>query len=131
MKKGHVNKFRRKKEAALTALLSGKSQVEAAQAVGVDPSTMKRWVQLPEFQSEFLQLRRDAMSQANVRIQHNAAALVSLALKLVSEAATPASVKAHLVLGLLDRGNQSVDRDDILVRLEALERAAEEAKHKG
>ena len=68
------------------------------------------------------------MSQTNARIQHNSGALASLGFKLVAEAATPASVKAHLVLGLLDRGNKAVEQEDILVRLAALERVAEESK---
>src|ERR1700684_1229967 len=84
MKKGHGSKFGRKKEAAIAALLSGKNQAEAARIAGVDPSTLKRWMRLPEFETEYLLLRREAMSQANARIQHNSSALVSLGLKLVS-----------------------------------------------
>jgi len=97
MKKGHGSKFGRKKEAAIAALCSGKSQAEAARIAGIDPSTLKRWMRLPEFQAEFLQVRRDIMIQANARIQYNAVALVSLGLKLAAAEATPASVKAHLV----------------------------------
>ena len=130
MTKGHGSKFGRKKEAAIAALLSGKSQAEAARGIGVDPSTMKRWLRLPEFQAEYLQVRREIMSQASARIQNNAVGLTSLALKLVSQEATPASVKAHLILGLLDRGNQAVEREDILIRLAALENANEEGKQR-
>ena len=130
MTKGHGNKFGRKKEAAIAALLSGKSQAEAARSIGVDPSTLKRWLRLPEFQAEYLQVRREMMSQASARIQNNAVGLTSLALKLVSQETTPASVRAHLILGLLDRGNQAVEREDVLVRLAALESAAEEAKQR-
>ncbi|HTQ54510.1 MAG TPA: hypothetical protein VMI94_08635 [Bryobacteraceae bacterium] len=128
--KGHGAKFNRKKEAAITGLLTTRNHEEAARVAGIHVKTLKRWLRLPEFQAELLQVRRDAMSQANARIQHNAGALVSLGLKLAASDGTPAAVRAHLALGLLDRGNQSVDRDDILVRLEALERAAEEAKNR-
>jgi len=129
MKKGHGSKFGRKKEAAITALLSGKNQAEAARVAGVDPSTLKRWLRLPQFQAEYLQARRDAMSHTNARIQHNSGALASLGFKLVADATTPASVKAHLILGLLDRGNKSLELDDVLVRLAVLERAREETKN--
>jgi transposase-like protein len=129
MKKGHGSKFGRKKEAAIAAMLSGKNQAEAARVAGIDPSTLKRWMRLPEFQAEYLQVRREAMSQANARIQHNAVALASLGLKLVADAATPASVKAHLILGLLDRGNKSVELEDVVIRIAALERGAEEMKN--
>jgi transposase-like protein len=130
MRKGHGSKFGRKKEAALAALFSGKSQADAARLVGIDPSTLKRWMRLPEFQAELMQVRRDAMGQANALVQHNAVVLASLGLRLVGDAKTPASVKAHLILGLLDRGNKAVEQEDILVRMAAMERALEEQKNK-
>jgi len=126
--KGHGSKFGRKKEAALAALLLGKSQAEAARSVGVDPSTLKRWLRSTDFQAEYLQARREATSQANARLQHNSNAIVSVALKLVADAATPASVKAHLCLGLLDRANKSLETEDLLVRVASLEQAAEVSK---
>ena len=85
MKKGHGSKFGQKKEAALAALLSGKNQAEAARIAGVDPSTLKRWLRLPEFQAEYLQARRDAVSQANARLQQNSNAMASVALKLAAD----------------------------------------------
>jgi transposase-like protein len=128
MKNGHGSKFGRKKEAAIAALFSGKSQADAARVVGIDPSTMKRWMRLPEFQAEFLQVRRDALNLAHARTQYIAAALLTLGYKLATDAATPASVKAHLILGLMDRADRSLEQDDILVRLAALERSNEEKK---
>ena len=82
--------------------------------MGVDPSTLKRWLRLPDFEAEYLLVSREAVSQVNARIQHNSGALVSVGLKLVADAATPASVKGHLILGLLDRGNRSLELEDVL-----------------
>ena len=130
MKKGHGGKFGRKKEAAIAALLAQKNQAEAARAAGLDPSTLKRWLRLPEFQDEYLQARREVMSQTNARIQQNSGALASLGFKLVTDAATPASVKGHLILGFLDRGNKSLELEDVLVRLAKLERANEDSNNK-
>ena len=115
--------------AAVAALFTTKNHAEAARVAGIDLSTLKRWLRLPEFQAEFLRVGREAMSQTNARIQHNSGALASLGFKLAGDAATPASVKAHLVLGLLDRGNKTVEQLDILVRLAALERVNEETKN--
>jgi transposase-like protein len=116
MKKGHGSKFGQKKEAALAALLSGKNQAEAARIAGVDPSTLKRWLRLPEFQAEYLQARRDAVSQANARLQQNSNAMASVALKLAADPMTPASVRGHLCLGIFDRANKSLETEDLLVR---------------
>jgi transposase-like protein len=128
MKKGHGSKFGQKKEAALAALLSGKNQAEAARIAGVDPSTLKRWLRLPEFQAEYLQARRDAVSQANARLQQNSNAMASVALKLAADPMTPASVRGHLCLGIFDRANKSLETEDLLVRVAALELAAEQKK---
>jgi len=128
MKKGHGSKFGRKMEAAVQALFSERNQAEAARVAGIDPSTLRRWLRLPEFQAEYLQVRRDAVSQTNGRIQHLSGVLLSVAQKLLADAVTPASVKAHLILGLLDRGNKAVEQEDILVRLAAVERSIEDTK---
>jgi transposase-like protein len=129
MKKGHGSKFGRKKEAAVQALFAEKNQAEAARVAGIDPSTLRRWMREPEFQAEYLRLRREAMSYTNARIQHLSGALLGVAQKLLVETGTPASVKAHLILGLLDRGNKAVETEDVLPRVEALELAAEEMKN--
>jgi hypothetical protein len=94
--------------AAVGALFTTKNHAEAARVAGIALSTLKRWLRLPEFQAEFLQVGRDAMSQTNARIQHNCGALASLGFNLAADAATPSAVKARLVLGLLDRGNKAV-----------------------
>ncbi len=130
MQKGHGSKIGRKMAAAVAALFTTKNHTEAARAAGISLSTLKRWLRLPEFQAEFLQVGRDAMSQTNARIQHSSAAWASLGLKLAGDAATPASVKARLVLGFLDRGNKAVEQEDILVRLAAMERSLAEKNHR-
>ena len=112
--KGHGNKFGRKKEAAVAALLSERNQAEAARVAGIDLSTLKRWMRLPEFQSELLRARREVVSQTNARVQHNSGVAVSVALKLMADPATPASVRAHIALGLVDRANQSLEQEDVL-----------------
>jgi hypothetical protein len=128
--KGHGAKFGRKKEAAIAALLTQKNYEEAARVTGVDLKTLKRWLRLPEFQAEYLQARREAVSQANARVQQNSGAAASVALMMMADPKTPPTVRAHLSLGLLDRANKSVEMDDVLVRLAAIERSQEEMKNK-
>jgi hypothetical protein len=130
MKKGHGSKFDRKKEAAIQALFSERNQTEAARVAGIDPSTLRRWQRLPEFQVEYLQVRRDLMSQASGRLQYHAGTLISVGLKLIGDSATPSSVRASLILGFIDRANKAVESEDVLVRLEALERSLAEQKDK-
>ena len=51
--KGHGSQFGRKKEAAIAALLAERNLAEAARVVGIDLSTLKRWLRRPEFIEEY------------------------------------------------------------------------------
>jgi len=44
---GHGEKFGRKKEAAIAALLTARNNEEAAKTIGVSPKTLLQWQKLP------------------------------------------------------------------------------------
>src|ERR1035437_7697854 len=128
---GHGSKFGRKKEAAITALLSQRNHEEAARAAGVSKRTLNRWLKMPEFQSAYLEARRAAMFQANARLQQASSAAVSALLKVMVDPSTPASARVRAAECVLTRGNQGLENEDLEVRLAALERSAELAKTPG
>src|ERR1051326_3147916 len=99
MKKGHGSKFERKKEATIAALLSERSHAEAARVVGIDLSTLKRWLRLPEFLEAYRRARWDVMEQAYARVQQNTPVAASVLLKLMADPATPASARIRAALG--------------------------------
>lgn len=125
---GHGSKFGRKKEAAITALLSQRNHEEAARAAGVSKRTLNRWQKMPEFQSAYLEARRAAMFEANARLQQASSAAVSTLVKVMVDPSTPASARVRAADCILARGNQGLENEDYDVRLAALERAAELAK---
>ncbi len=125
--KGHGSKFGRKKEAAIAALLSEKNQAEAARVVGVDLSTLKRWMRLPEFIAEYRRARWEVVEQAYARVQQNTPAAASVLLKLMVDPATPASGRIRAALGSFGLAREALDLD-IDTRVSALERGAEDAK---
>src|SRR5260370_41508656 len=57
---GHGEKFGRKKEDAIAALLSQPSVEQAARVAGVGTRTLVRWLQVPEFKAAYHKARRDA-----------------------------------------------------------------------
>jgi hypothetical protein len=122
--KGHGSKFGRKKEAAIAALLAERNQVEAARVAGIDPSTLKRWMRLPEFIEEYRRTRWEVVEQAYARIQQNTPAAASVLLKLMVDPATPASGRIRAALGTFGLAREALDLD-IEARLSALEVAAE------
>ena len=125
---GHGEKLSRKKEQAIAALLSQRGIEEAARAVGIGASTLRRWLRLPEFKEEYLQARRDVVNQVHARIQQNSGAAASVLLKLMADPTTPASVRARTAQCILERSAKSLEEEDIEVRIAMLEAAAEKTK---
>src|ERR1700682_2261674 len=124
MMKGHGNKFGRRKEAAIAALLVEKNHAEAARVVGIDLSTLKRWLQLPEFIEAWRRARREVVEQAYARAQQNSGAATSVLLKLMVDPATPASSRIRAALAIFDLSREALDLD-IETRVSELERVAE------
>jgi hypothetical protein len=111
MMKGHGSKFGRKKEAAIAALLSEKNHAEAARVAGIDLSTLKRWLRVPEFITEWRRARWEVVEQGYARAQQNTPVAASVLLKLMVDPATPASASRPGHLWSLAGSVGSGDRD--------------------
>jgi len=125
---GHGQKLGRKKEAAIAALLSNRNVDEAARAVGVGPTTLWRWLKLPEFQAEYRKARRDAFGQSVARLQQGTAAAATTLLKTMIDSNTPASVRVRAAEAIFNHSAKAIEIEDIEARVSELERAAEQAK---
>src|SRR5947208_2259065 len=101
--KGHGAKLPRKQEAAIAALLQSRSVEEAAQVVQVSANTLRRWMELTEFRTAYLQARRIAVMQASARMQQNAAAAASVLLKLMADSTTPPASRVRAAVCVLER----------------------------
>src|ERR1700676_1678272 len=122
--KGHGSKFERKKEAAIAALLAERNQAEAARVAGIDLSTLKRWMRLPEFIEEYRRARWEVVEQAYARVQQNTPAAASVLLKLMVDPVTPPPGRIRAALGIFGLARDALDLD-IETRVSALELAAE------
>jgi transposase-like protein len=126
--KGHGAKFGRKKEEAIAALLSSKSVEDAARSIGINPNTLLRWLQIPEFQQAFLKARREAVHQAVARLQQATGAAAITILKLMTDASVPPAVRLRAAECVFDQAIKAIELEDIEGRLSELERAAEHSK---
>ena len=124
---GHGAKFERKKEEAIVALLSHRTVDEAANAVGIAPRTLLRWLQIPEFRVEYLKARREVVSQAVARLQQATGAAGITILKLMTDPNVPESVKLRAAEGVFALALKGLEVEDIETRVSELERAALEA----
>jgi hypothetical protein len=107
---------------ALVALISEPTIRKAAIAADVPETTLYHWLKDPDFDTEYRVMRRDATQQAIAVIQKfsstAAAKLCQLAVRSKSEAIQFAASKA-----VLEYAIKSVELEDIVARIEALERA--------
>ena len=122
--RGHGEKFGRKKEEAIAALLSHKSVEEAARAVDLNPNTLLRWLQVAEFKAAYRRARWEAVSQAVARMQQATGAAGTVALKLMTDPNVPAAVRLRAAEFVFDRAIKGVELEDIEARVAALEATA-------
>ena len=120
---GHGSKFTRKMEEAIHALCTKRTIEEAAKSIGVGKQTLIRWLKRPDFRAAYLEARRQAVSQANARLQQAASADVSTLVNLMVDPSTPAAARVRAADRILEGAHRAVEFEDITVRLEALERA--------
>jgi transposase-like protein len=115
--RGHGAKFTRKKEEAIAALLSHKSVEDAARAVEVNPNTLLRWLQVPEFRDAYLKARREAVQQSVARLQQATGAAGVTILKLMTDPNVPAAVRlraAECVFGATSHRGSSATSLSVL-----------------
>ena len=66
---GHGEKFSRKQEEAIIALMTTTSIAAAADKVGISQTALFRWLQNDEFQQKYKEARSAALSQAIAQLQ--------------------------------------------------------------
>src|ERR1019366_5193287 len=102
--KGHGTKFGRKKEEAITALLTQRNLDEAAKTVGVAPNTLLKWMKEPEFDREYRAAKRAAFSQSIARLQQGASAAATTLLKIMLDQNTPPSTRVRAAECVMNHG---------------------------
>ncbi len=110
------------------ALLTQRNLDEAAHTAGIGTATMLRWQKLPEFQTAYRDARRAAHGQSVARLQQASGAAVSTLLKVMLDANTPASTKVRAADSVLNHSAKAIELEDIEVRVDQLERAAEASR---
>ncbi len=120
---GHGEKKSRKQDAAISALLSRGTIGEAAQAVGIDEKTLRRWMADPEFRAAFHQARAEVLQHS---LGFVAEGLVHGALvlrQILRDPEAGASAKVAAVRLLYDLAFKDRELESLEGRLAALEGA--------
>ena len=118
---GHGEKLSRKQEQAIGALLTEPTIFSAAAAVGIGEATLRRWMKLDDFTTEYRAARRQVVEQATARLQQASSGAVDTLVKSLE--AESESVQLRAAMAILADATSTVELLDLEERLAALERS--------
>lgn len=124
--KGHGEKFSRKREQALAALLEMPTIGEAAKKTGVSAITLWRWLQDAEFQSDYRSAKREITGQAITRLQQASIEAVETLRQVMGNNEVPAAARVSAARTVLDVALKGVELEDFASRIESMERSLEQ-----
>jgi hypothetical protein len=128
---GHGAQFDQKMEPAIAALLSHRNVEDAARAVGISVNTLRRWMQVPEFQASCREARQKILSQAMGQLQNAAGAAAKTVLKIMIDPTVPAGIRLRAAEIVLEHAVSAGEIDQTEDRLARLERVAGFGKSAG
>jgi transposase-like protein len=121
---GHGQKFGRKKEEAIAALLTQRNIDEAAKSIGVVGNTLLRWMKDPGFQKAYREARRQAVGQSIGRLQQATSAAATTLMKIMVDQNAPASTRVRAADSIFNHAAKFMEIEDIEARVSELERTA-------
>lgn len=118
---GHGEKFDRKQEQAIAALLIQPTIKAAAEVVEVSESTIFRWLQNQQFMEQYREARREVVRQATARLQRMAADFVNTLHEVATNREAPASSRVSAARIGLELTYRGLELEDLEERVEELE----------
>ena len=118
------SKRQRQEEVAISALLSETTITEAATKVGINESTLRRWLAEPAFQSRYREARRQVVEQAVSALQRAAGKSVEALQRNLTCGVPTAEIAA--AKAILDQAFRGMEVLDLAARIEQLERTRDE-----
>ena len=125
MAENRTDNLKPKQEQAIVALLKEHNVERAAAAAEVGSRTIYRWLREPTFERAYKKARRDAFGQAIGLTQRYATLAVNTLAKVMTDTDAPHSSKVQAATAVLRFGREGIDLDDLAMRIEALEQAAD------
>jgi len=119
--KGHGDKLSRKREQAISALLTAPTVGDAAEVVGIGPSTLHRWLQESDFQTAYLMARREIVRHTTSVLQQASARAVYTLIDVMEDEQSPPSSRVAAARAVLDLAYRGREMEDLLARLDRLE----------
>ncbi|MFC1992220.1 hypothetical protein ACFLV3_00220 [Chloroflexota bacterium] len=118
--KGHGTKLPFKQEDIISALLIQPTMEKAANAAHVSISTVRRYMQLPEFRARYLEARRQVLESAMSSLQQVTNLAVNTLVRNL--ACGNPSVEVRAAMGIFDQSLKAMELFDLENRLNILEK---------
>jgi hypothetical protein len=115
-------KLHGKQAAAIAALLSHRTIVEAAHQVGIGERTLLRWLQDDRaFQAAYRTARRHVVQHAVAQVQQATRTAVASLEAIMQDATASASARVSAAKAVLETALKGVEVEDLEARMTALE----------
>ena len=129
---GLNDKFSRKHEEAIAALLSTTSVMQAAQQAGVSQRTLRRWLQRDDFQAAYRRARRELVNGAIHVLLHATGTATTVLVDIMNDHTAPATARVSAARTVLNLVLRSLAEEDVEFSLADVERIlAERNGHHG
>lgn len=119
--KHELEKLTPKQQKAIELLLSGMTVEQAAESAGVGRGTLHRWLDDPDVVAAITAGRRQLAEAAMSRLQALADTAVAVLADLMHSSRE--TIRLRAALAVIDANVQWLELQDIVARLEALERS--------
>lgn len=119
--RGHGEKWSRKKDQAIIALLTEPTITTAAEKAGITPRTLYKWLQTSEFKAAYREAKREAYTVAITRLQQAAAEAVEALRAIMNDPDKPSSARVSAARAILELAIKAIEIEDLEVRIEELE----------
>lgn len=114
------------KERALSALLTSKTKLEAAEKAGITDRTMRRYFENPEFCQRYREALAGVVQDATRRAQQLLEPALSTLQTVMEDEEIPAQARIAAAKSIIDYSLKLTEQADILEQLRELERWKEE-----
>lgn len=111
-------------EQSILALLTEPSIAAAASKAGVGERTLHRWLRQADFANEYRRSRREAFAQAIGLTQRSSAGAVAVLLRIMHDPKATWSSRVNAASHILRFARESIELDDLVARIDALEQFA-------
>jgi transposase-like protein len=115
---------------AVQAMVEHYSVERAAEAAGINPSTLWRWLKQPAFEAEVRQARHRAFGQSTARLQQGMEGATVVLFRVMSDSNAKDGARVQAAKCVLAEARKSVELDDLQQRVAAVEKKQDEITRK-